>query len=484
MSSEKKKTAKILTTLEGTEIVDDNNSLTAGRDGPILLQDVEQIEKLSSFDRERISERVVHAKGAGAHGYFTLLNDMSEYTCAKLFTKTSDKTPVFVRFSTVIGSKGLADTARDPRGFAVKFYTDKGVYDIVGNNLPVFFIRDSIKFPDLIHSLKPSPDTNLTDPERFWDFVTKTPEAIHMVTWLYSDRGTVKSFRKMEGFGVNTYVWVNGKGDRCFIKYHWKPKAGIETITRQEAEILAGLDPDIAVRDLYQTLNSGKTVEYTLYVQIMKMCEAYDLSFDPLDATKTWPEDKFALKKVGVMILTDAPSNFFAEVEQAAFCPANLIEGVEPSADKLLQGRLFSYKDTQRYRLGTNFMELPINRPKNDVVTNTQDGHIKHFANSSKFNYFPSTLNQSNRAEGKSKFKTHQKAEGNIIRKKISKTEDFTQAGERYRSLSEKDKKHLIDNIINELWNVDKKIQNIIVEFCKKSDLDFGTKVKKILDKK
>lgn len=484
MSSEKKKSSKILTTLEGTEIVDDNNSLTIGSDGPILLQDVEQVEKLASFDRERISERVVHAKGAGAHGYFTLLNDMSEYTCAKLFTEKSDKTPVFVRFSTVIGSKGSADTARDPRGFAVKFYTDKGIYDIVGNNLPVFFIRDSIKFPDLIHSLKPSPDTNLTDPERFWDFVTKTPEAMHMVTWVYSDRGTVKSFRKMEGFGVNTYVWVNDKGDRRFIKYHWKPKEGIETISRQEAEILAGLDPDIAVRDLYQTLNSGKTVEYTLHVQIMKMCEGKELSFDPLDATKTWPEDKFPLKKVGVMTLTGVPSNFFAEVEQAAFCPANLIEGVEPSADKLLQGRLFSYKDTQRYRLGTNFMELPINKPKNDVVTNTQDGHIKHFPNSSKFNYFPTTLNQSNIAEGKSKIKTHQKAEGNIIRKKISKTEDFTQAGERYRSLSEKDKKHLIDNIVNELWDVDEKIQKIIVEFCKKADLDFGTKVKRILDKK
>ena len=330
------------------------------------MQDVHLIEKLAHFDRERIPERVVHAKGAGAHGYFQVFKSMAKYTCAKLLQDPKKKTPVFVRFSTVVGARGSAETVRDPRGFAVKFYTEDGNYDLVGNNLPVFFIRDAIKFPDMVHAFKPAPDTNIPTSSsansRFWDFISLSPESTHMITWLFSDRGTVRSFRKMEGFGVNTYVWVNAEGKTVYVKYHWKPNDGIETIDRQEATRLAGEDPDIATRDLYDTIASGKTVGFELHVQIMEIADELKQNFDPLDATKTWPEDKFPLMPVGKMVLNRNAENYFAEVEQAAFCPASIIPGIDFSADKLLQGRIFSYADTQRYRLGPNYLQIPINQ--------------------------------------------------------------------------------------------------------------------------
>ncbi|MCY6483864.1 catalase [Clostridium aestuarii] len=468
-----------LTTDLGVPVSNNQNSLTVGERGPVLLQDIHLIEKLADFNRERIPERVVHAKGAGAHGYFEVYQPMGKYTKAKFLQHTKKKTPVFVRFSTVIGSKGSADTARDPRGFAVKFYTEEGNYDLVGNNIPVFFIRDAMKFPDLVHAFKPAPDTNIQSSSRIWDFLSNTPEATHMITWLFSDSGTIKSYRTMEGFGVNTYIWVNDKGNRCYIKYHWKPVLGVSNITRQEAEILAGLDPDVATRDLYDTLNNGEVVEYILYVQMMDIKDEFNQDFDPLDATKVWPEDKFPLMKVGKMTLNKAPKNFFAEVEQSAFCTANIVPGVEISNDKLLQGRVFAYKDTQRYRLGINFTELPINRPKVKVTNFNQDGFMDYYANEGTVNYEPNTLNQGYPKEAPKSPSQPQYVEGDIVRKTIPLTNDFQQAGERYRSLKKEEQDHLIENIINDLWTVDKKIQLKAIWNLTQACREFGERVAK-----
>jgi catalase len=475
---------KYLTTNQGVPVSDNQNSLTVGERGPVLLQDVHLIEKLAHFDRERIPERVVHAKGAGAHGYFQVYKSMAKYTCAKFLQDPKKKTPVFVRFSTVVGARGSADTARDPRGFAVKFYTEDGNYDLVGNNLPVFFIRDSIKFPDMVHAFKPAPDTGYPTSSsansRFWDFISLTPESTHMIAWLFSDRGTVKSYRKMEGFGVNTYKWVNADGKAVYVKYHWKPKAGIETIDRHEAARLAGEDPDIATRDLYETIASGKTIEYELCVQIMEIVDESKQDFDPLDATKTWPEDKFPLIPVGKMVLNRNPENFFAETEQAAFCPASIVPGIDFSADKLLQGRTFSYADTQRHRLGANYLQLPINRPKASVNNNQRDGAMQYGPyGGGTVNYEPNTLAGGEPHEAAAVSTEDYNVRGKLTRKKISLTNDFKQAGERYRSLRRVDQEHLIDNIVDSLGKANRQIQQRMVENLTKADRELGGKVRK-----
>ncbi|MGA2310329.1 MAG: catalase [Candidatus Bathyarchaeia archaeon] len=475
---------KHLTTNQGVPVSDNQNSLTVGQRGPVLLQDVHLIEKLAHFDRERIPERVVHAKGAGAHGYFQVYKSMEKYTCAKFLQDPKKKTPVFVRFSTVVGARGSADTARDPRGFAVKFYTEDGNYDLVGNNLPVFFIRDAIKFPDMVHAFKPAPDTNIPTSSsansRFWDFISLAPESTHMITWLFSDRGTVKSYRKMEGFGVNTYKWVNAKGKAVYVKYHWKPKAGVDTIDRHEATRLAGEDPDIATRDLYETIASGKTVEYELNVQIMEIANESKQSFDPLDATKTWPEDKFPLMPVGKMVLNRNPENYFAEVEEAAFCPASIVPGIEFSADKLLQGRIFSYADTQRHRLGANYLQLPVNRPKTDVNNNQRDGAMQYAPyGGGTVNYEPNTLAGGMPSEAPATATAHEHLEGDMARQKISLTNDFEQAGERYRSLGKMDQDHLVDNIADSLGKADKPIQQLMIKNLTEADPELGKRVAK-----
>ncbi len=474
---------KTLTTNQGVPVTDNQNSLTAGTRGNVLLQDVHLIEKLAHFDRERIPERVVHANGAGAHGYFQVYTSMAPFTKAKFLQDPSEKTPVFVRFSTVVGSRGSADSVRDPRGFAVKFYTEDGNYDLVGNNLPVFFIRDAIKFPDMVHSFKPSPDSNIPTSSsansRFWDFISLSPESTHMITWLFSDRGTVKSFRKMEGFSVNTYIWVNAQGKGLFVKYHWKPAAGIETIDRHESTRLAGEDPDVATRDLFDTIASGKTVEYDLYVQLMELKDEDTLPFDPLDATKTWSEDQYPLIPVGKMVLNKNPDNYFAETEQAAFCPASLVPGIEPSADKLLQGRLFSYADTQRHRLGPNYLQIPINRPRVPVNNDQRDGVMQsgegHYG---PVNYEPNSLAGGEPHEsGEATFAGRPFSEG-MKRERIPVTDDFTQAGERYRSLSPMDKDHLVDNIVDPLSHAKVEIQKRMVENLTKADADLGRRVR------
>ena len=470
---------KHLTTDQGVPVTDNQNSLTIGQRGPVLLQDVQFIEKMAHFDRERIPERVVHAKGAGAHGYFQTYKSMKPYTKAKFLQNTKQKTSVFVRFSTVTGGRGSADTVRDPRGFAVKFYTEDGNYDLVGNNLPVFFIRDAIKFPDMVHAFKGSPDTNMPSASSahnsFWDFISLTPESTHMITWLFSDRGTPKSYRMQEGFGVNTYVWVNAKGKAVDIKYHWKPKLGVQNLDRHEATHLAGVDPDFLTRDLHDAIARGEEVEFELNVQMMDITDELKQDFDPLDPTKTWPEDKFPLMPVGKMVLNKNPDNFFTEVEQAAFCPANIVPGIEFSADKLLQGRTFSYADTQRHRLGANFLQLGVNRPVVPVNNNQRDGAMQNGQFSGPVNYEPNSLAVGMPKEvaeaGKPRI---YELKGEVGRRKINLTNDFAQAGERYHSLSKMDREHLIDNLIADLMHIDKPIQKRMIDNLTKADAALG----------
>jgi len=473
---------KHLTTNQGVPVTDNQNSLTIGQRGPVLLQDVQFIEKMAHFDRERIPERVVHAKGAGAHGYFQVYKSMKPHTKAKFLQDPKKKTPVFVRFSTVTGGRGSADTVRDPRGFAVKFYTEDGNYDLVGNNLPVFFIRDAIKFPDMVHAFKGSPDTNMPSAssahDSFWDFISLTPESIHMITWLFSDRGTPKSYRMQEGFGVNTYVWVNAEGKAVYVKYHWKPKLGVQNMDRHEATRLAGVDPDYLTRDLHDAIAKGEEVEFELNVQLMDIADELKQDFDPLDPTKTWPEGKLPLMPVGKMVLNRNPENFFTEVEQAAFCPASIVPGIEFSADKLLQGRTFSYADTQRHRLGANYLQLGVNRPIVPVNNNQRDGAMQIGQFSGPVNYEPNSLAggmpEEAREEGKARV---YQLEGKVTRQKISLTNDFAQAGERYHSLSKMDQEHLIDNLIADLMHIDKPIQKRVIDNLTQADSALGRSV-------
>ena len=469
-----------MTTNQGTPVTDDTNSLTAGKSGPVLLEDLHLVEKLAHFHRERIPERVVHANGAGALGYFECYRSMAKYTCADFLSDAGKKTDVLVRFSTVVGSKGSADTLRDPRGFAVKFYTNAGNYDLVGNNLPVFFVRDAIKFPDMVHAFKPSPDTNIPDKNRFWDFISLTPESTHMILWLFSDRGTVKSFRKMEGFGVNTYMWVNKEGDYCYIKYHWKPVLGVETITRQEATILAGTNPDVAKEDLFNTIANGGEVVYDLKVQILDKDKVDDFSFNPFDATKVWPEDVLPLIPVGRMILNKNPENAFAQIEQAAFCPAAVVEGIQPSHDKLLQGRMFSYSDAQRYRIGANYLQLPTNKAQVTVNNNQRDGQMDYCIIPGKVNYSPNSLADGNPKEAiTGNEPPNVPVNGYIGRTAIDKEDNYTQAGEFYNSLDESQQDNLVDNLVDGLTNVKKDIQERELEHLLKSDRQLGTRVAK-----
>ena len=466
-----------MTDSKGAPITNDKNSLTVGCSGPALIQYINALEKIAHFDRERIPERVVHAKGAGAFGYFQNYNCLSDYTIANIFQTPKMKTPVFVRFSTVIGSKGSADTARDPRGFAVKFYTSQGNYDIVGNNLPVFFIRDAIQFPDVIHSLKPSPDTNLRDPQRFWDFISLTPESTHMITWLYSDLGTIDDYTHMDGSSVNTYVWINKNKKRCFVKYHWKTMQGLKTLDRFEADRKAGENPDIALNNLKDAIDCGNYPRWELSVQLIDPCIVDQLDFDPLDDTKTWPEDQFPLMKVGMMTLNKNPDNFFAQVEQSAFCPANLIPGVELSDDKMVMGRGFSYHDTQRYRLGANFMDLPINRSISPVNNNQRDGAATYVFNPEPINYSPNSLNQNKPIPITGLTPPAYPVQGLVKRCPIEKTNDFKQAGQQYRSYTDTEKEHLIDNMAVELSKCNDDIVCRILKNFTAADEEMGCRL-------
>ena len=385
-----------LTTQQGMPVSDDQNSLRIGVRGPTAMEDFHFREKIFHFDHERIPERVVHARGFGAHGYFENYQPLAELTRADLFQRAGEKTPVFVRFSTVAGNKGSADLARDVRGFAVKFYTKEGNWDLVGNNIPVFFIQDAIKFPDLIHAAKQEPDRGFpqaqTAHDNFWDFISLVPESIHMALWIMSDRAIPRSLRFMEGFGVHTFRLVNAKGKSTFVKFHWKPKLGMQSVVWNEAVKINGVDPDFHRRDLWQAIHSGQFPEWELGLQLFDEKFAEQFPFDVLDATKLIPEEQIPIRKVGRLVLDRCVDNFFAETEQVAFCTNNIVPGIDFSNDPLLQGRNFSYLDTQLKRLGgPNFTNIPINAPKCPFRTLQQDGHMALVNPKSRVNYEPNS---------------------------------------------------------------------------------------------
>lgn len=377
-----------LTTSWGAPVGDNQNSITAGDRGPTLIQDVHLLEKLAHFNRERVPERVVHAKGAGAHGYFEVTNDVTKYTKAAFLSEVGKRTPLFIRFSTVAGELGSSDTVRDPRGFAVKFYTEDGNYDIVGNNTPVFFIRDAIKFPDFIHTQKRDPRTHLKNPTAVWDFWSLSPESLHQVTILMSDRGIPATLRHMHGFGSHTFKWTNDKGEGVWIKYHFKTEQGVKNLDVNTAAKLAGENPDYHTEDLFNAIENGDFPAWKLYVQIMPLEDANTYRFDPFDVTKVWSQKDYPLIEVGRMVLDRNPENYFAEVEQATFSPGTLVPGIDVSPDKMLQGRLFAYHDAHRYRVGANHQALPINRSRNEVKNYQRDGQMRFDDNGGRSVYY------------------------------------------------------------------------------------------------
>ena len=474
MNAEKKK----LITSFGTPVDDDQNSITAGTTGPVLLQDVHLIDKLAHFNRERIPERIVHAKGAGAFGYFEVTHDVSKFTKAKFLSEIGKRTEVVVRFSTVGGEKGSADAERDPRGFAVKFYTEEGNYDFVGNNTPVFFIRDPLKFPDFIHTQKRDPATNLKDPNMFWDFLSLTPESIHQVTILFSDRGIPKSLRHMNGYSGHSFMWYNEKEEYIWVKIHFKTAQGIQNLTRQEAEILKGKDPDHATRDLYEAIERGEYPVWNVFVQIMSPKEAETYRFNPFDITKVWPHGDYPLQPVGRMVLNRNPTNYFTDVEQAAFSPGNLVPGIAPSSDKMLQGRLFAYHDAHRYRLGANFQQLPVNAPKVKVLNYQRDGFMRLKSDfEGAPNYYPNTFGGP-APDSTAKWPSL-KVSGTGARYAYAHpNDDFEQPRALYRMvMTDVDRDHLIGNIVDHLGGAKKEIQQRQTVLFYKVHADYGTRV-------
>jgi catalase len=455
---------EFLTTNHGLRINDNQNSLKSGERGATLLEDFILREKITHFDHERIPERIVHARGSGAHGYFELYEPMSKYTKAGFLNDTAAKTPVFVRFSTVAGSRGSTDLARDVRGFSVKFYTQEGNYDLVGNNMPVFFIQDAMKFPDLVHAVKPEPHNEIPQAasahDTFWDFISLMPESMHMIMWLMSDRAIPRSYRMMEGFGVHSFRFINEQGKSHFVKFHWKPVLGVHSVAWDEAQNISGKDPDFHRRDLWEAIESGDFPQWELGVQLIDEKDEHKFEFDLLDPTKLVPEELVPVKIIGRLTLNRNPDNFFAETEQIAFHPGHLVPGIDFTNDPLLQGRLFSYTDTQLSRLGSpNFHEIPINRPVVGVHNNQRDGHMRQMINKGNTSYEPNTLG------GGCPFQAMMKKMGfasfmeRIDSKKIrsrskSFTDHFGQATLFFNSQSGPEKNHLINALRFELSKV------------------------------
>ncbi len=442
-----------LTTNQGLKVNDTNNSLKAGERGPTLLEDFLLREKITNFDHERIPERIVHARGSGAHGYFELYKNMSAYTKAGIFNDTSGTTPVFVRFSTVAGSKGSTDLARDVRGFAVKFYTEEGTWDLVGNNMPVFFIQDAMKFPDLVHSVKPEPNKEIPQAasahDTFYDFVSHSTETLHNHIWAMSDRGLPRSYRMMEGFGIHTYRLINKEGKSHFVKFHWKPLLGVHSVTWEEAVKISGADADFHRRDLWDAIDSGQFPEWELGFQIIPEEDEHKYPFDILDPTKLIPEELIPVTIVGKMTLNKNPENFFAETEQVAFLPGHIVPGIDFSNDPLLQGRLFSYRDTQLSRLGSpNFHQIPINKPIVPRHNNQRDGHMQTEIPKGRTAYFPNTLgggcpHLSKVSEGAFEHYA-EKIDAHKIRSRSESFKDhFSQPALFYRSLSSWEQDHV-----------------------------------------
>ena len=457
-------TGESMTTNTGLAINDDQTSLKAGDRGPTLLEDFILREKITHFDHERIPERVVHARGSGAHGVFQVYESLSKVTKAKFLQDTARETPVFVRFSTVAGSKGSSDLARDVRGFAVRFYTEEGNFDLVGNNMPVFFIQDAIKFPDLIHAVKPEPDNEIPQAasahDTFWDFISMTPESAHMIMWAMSDRAIPRSLRMMEGFGVHTFRFVDESGKSSFVKFHWKPLLGVHSVAWDEAQNISGKDPDFHRRDLWDAIESGAFPEWELGVQIVPEADEFKFDFDLLDPTKLIPEELVPVERVGKMTLNRNPDNFFAETEQIAFHLGHVVPGIDFSNDPLLQGRLFSYTDTQLTRLGgPNFQEIPINRPINPVHNNQRDGHMRQTINKGKTSYGPNSLGNNDPKQVKEAdggFVSYQeRIEAKKIRARSKSFFDhYSQATLFFNSQSQPEKNHIIDALTFELGKV------------------------------
>ncbi len=450
-----------LTTNQGTPISDDQNSLRAHARGPTLLEDMVLREKITHFDHERIPERVVHARGSAAHGFFELTKSLKAYTTAKVLTEVGKKTPVFARFSTVAGGAGSIDTPRDVRGFAVKLYTSEGNWDLVGNNIPVFFIQDAIKFPDLIHAVKMEPDRgfpqNATAHDTFWDFISLTPEAMHMVMWIMSDRTLPRSLTMMEGFGIHTFKLVDKSGAPTFVKFHWRPKAGLQSTLWDEAVKIAGADQDFHRRDLFDAIAAKRFPEWELGVQLFTEKEADAFPFDHLDATKLVPEELVPIEVIGRMVLDRWPDNFFAETEQVAFCPSHVVPGIDFSDDPLLQGRLFSYLDTQLTRLGSsNFHELPINAPKCPFANHQRDGHMQMHVPKGRVAYEPNSLAPASPRETPNGFASVAASmKGDKARVRAESFADhYTQARLFYRSQSTHEQSHIVSALVFELSKV------------------------------
>jgi catalase len=460
---------EVLTNRQGHPVFDNQNQRTIGARGPATLENYQFLEKISHFDRERVPERVVHARGTTAFGYFEAYGTVgdepiSTYTRAKLFASKGKRTDLAIRFSTVAGGRDSSELARDPRGFAVKFYTEDGNWDLVGNNLAVFFIRDAIKFPDLIHSQKPDPVTfEAGVANRAFDFFSQTPESMHMVMMVFSPRGIPATYRHQQGFGVNTYKWVNQAGDTKLVKYHWIPAAGVRSLTAGDAAQIQATNLGHHTKDLYDAIDAGDFPEWELKVQLMDDGEHPELDFDPLDDTKVWPEDQFPLLPVGRMVLDRKPENFFAESEQIAFGTGVLVDGLDFSDDKMLVGRTFSYSDTQRHRVGPNYLQLPVNRPQSPVATNQRDGQMTYGVDAPAgvnphVNYEPSILGGLREAAYPTHDEQGPEIRGRLTRKRIPLTNDYQQAGERYLLSQQWEKDDLVANLVAALSQCDRPI--------------------------
>ena len=481
---------EFLTTNHGLRINDDQNSLKAGERGSTLLEDFHLREKITHFDHERIPERIVHARGSAAHGYFELTQSLSKYTKAKFLQNVGQQTPVFVRFSTVAGSRGSTDLARDVRGFAVKFYTEEGNFDLVGNNIPVFFIQDALKFPDLIHAVKPEPHHEMPQAgsahDTFWDFVSLMPESMHMIMWAMSDRAIPRSLRMMEGFGIHTFRLVNENNESVFVKFHWKPVLGVHSVTWDEAQKISGKDSDFHRRDLWEAIESGNFPEWQFGVQIVSEADEHKFGFDLLDPTKLIPEELVPVQLIGKMVLNRNPDNFFAETEQVAFHPGHIVSGIDFSNDPLLQGRLFSYTDTQLSRLGgPNFHEIPINRPIAPVHNNQRDGHMRQTINKGQSSYNPNTTGGGCPFQAKAMdggfVSYNERIDARKIRARSQSFFDhFSQATLFYNSQSEAEKNHIVSALRFELGKLEREdIRIRVVGMLTQIDKSLAEKVAK-----
>ncbi len=479
MENEKHK----LTNNAGTPVADNQNVLTAGPRGPMLLQDTWFLEKLASFDREVIPERRMHAKGSGAFGTFTVTHDISRYTKAKIFSEINKKTEVFVRFSTVAGERGAADAERDIRGFAMKYYTEEGNWDLVGNNTPVFFLKDPYKFPDLNHAVKRDPRTNMRSAKNNWDFWTNLPEALHQVTITMSDRGIPLSYRHMNGYGSHTFSLINTAGKRHWVKFHFKTQQGIKCITDEEAEALVGRDRESHQRDLYESIEKGDFPRWKMQIQIMTEKDAASCSFNPFDLTKVWPHVDHPMIDVGILELNRNPENYFADVEQAAFNPANIVPGIGFSPDKMLQGRLFSYGDAQRYRLGVNHHLIPVNKPRCPFHSFHRDGAMRVDGNhGSTLGYEPNSYGEWQ--EQKDYSETPLSIEGTAAHWNHREDNDdyFSQAANLFKLMSTEQQKTLFENTARAMGDAPRDIKIRHIGNCLKADLAYGEGVAKAMD--